>query len=132
MYASMRNLVPGLLCCVCLVIPFTTCARAEETVYRGRPIHEVLGELQKDGLALVYSTNLVSNALMVVEEPVSRDPVQLAIEILEPHGLTLNQIDGIYLVVRQDVAPETGVTASLLVIISNIEALRHLQRIDIA
>ena len=123
MRVSPRKTALGLLCCICLAISFTTGAQAEETVYLGRPIYEVLGELQKDGLALVYSTNLVSDALTVIEEPVGRDPVQLAIEILEPHGLTLSQFDGTYLVVRQVTAPDAGVTASLLVIISNIDSI---------
>ena len=100
------KLILSLFCCVCSFIFLTTTVRAEESSFRGRPVFEVLDEFRDGGLALVYSTNLVSDALTVVREPANREPVQLVIEILEPHGLTLNEIDGIYLVVRQVEAPE--------------------------
>ena len=73
---------------------------------QGRPVHEVLDEFRDDGLVLVYSTNLVTDDLTVVEEPVDTDPAQQAIDILEPHGLTLNEVDGVYLVVRKQAEPE--------------------------
>jgi outer membrane receptor protein involved in Fe transport len=73
---------------------------------QGRPVHEVLDEFRDDGLVLVYSTNLVTDDLTVVEEPVDTDPAQQAIDILEPHGLTLNEVDGVYLVVRKKPEPE--------------------------
>jgi outer membrane receptor protein involved in Fe transport len=72
---------------------------------------------------LIYSSNLVTDDLAVDEEPVSREPVQLLVEILEPHGLTLNEVDGIYLVVRRSEEPATDGLGSILVVISNIDSL---------
>jgi len=117
------ELIFGLYFCACSAIFTTTAVQAGEPSFRGRPVYEVLDELQDGGLALVYSTNLVSDDLTVVREPVSREPVQLVIEILEPHGLSLKEVDGVYLVVRKAEAPGADETASLLVIISNIDSL---------
>jgi len=113
----------SLFCCLYSFIFLSTVVGAEELPFQGRPVFDVLDEMRNDGLALIYSTNLVGDSLRVVREPVNREPVQLVIEILQPHGLTLNEIDGIYLVVRQAELPEAEKTASLLVVISNIDTL---------
>jgi len=95
----------------CAILAACSTALAQETGFQGRPVHEVLEEFQEDGLPLVYSTNLVPVALTVEKEPFYREPVPLLIEILEPHGLTLKEVDGVYLVVRQELFPELPATA---------------------
>jgi outer membrane receptor protein involved in Fe transport len=86
-------------------------------------VYKVLDQLREGGMDLVYSTNLVTDDLKVVNDPASRDPEQIAETILAPHGLALNELDGIYLVVRREPSSDRGGMASLLVIISNIDEL---------
>ncbi|HLF09660.1 MAG TPA: TonB-dependent receptor plug domain-containing protein, partial [Gammaproteobacteria bacterium] len=74
------------------------------TVYRGRPVQEALDELRAAGSPLVYSSNLLPRSLLVLEEPKSDDPLTRARELLSPHGLTVREADGVWLVVREEVA----------------------------
>jgi hypothetical protein len=57
--------------------------------YAGRPVAEVLKELQDGGLRVVFSSDLVPPALRVKADPTAREPRRIAVEILEPHGLML-------------------------------------------
>ncbi len=75
-------------------------AQAAEPPYAGRTIQAVLDELRAGGLPLVYSTQLVPDSLAVAAEPLFRQPLPLVREILEPHGLTVRDVDGVYFVVR--------------------------------
>ena len=123
MLCGAYRLMPGLFCCACFMLTIDVFAQTESSSYRGRPVYEVLDEFREGGLALVYSTNLVTDALTVLEEPVSSDAVQVVIEILEPHGLILNEVEGVYLVVRQEVRTGAEGRGTVLVIISNIDSL---------
>ena len=89
--------------------------------YRDRPVFEVLEFFRGQGFSIAYSTNLVSDTLLVLTEPVSTQPLDLIREILKPHGLALKQVDGIYLVIRGARDPPPPEEASLLVIIRNQE-----------
>lgn len=62
----------------------------------------MLDEIRAEGFELVYSTRLVPDTLRVGDEPLFRQPEPLVREILEPHGLTLREVDGVYFVVRQE------------------------------
>jgi len=53
-------------------------------------VADVLRELQPD-LRIIFSSDLVPASLRVKEEPKGRDPRQIALQILSPHGLTLQQ-----------------------------------------
>ena len=66
----------------------------------------VIEELRAAGAPLVYGSNLLSPALRVLEEPTSTQPLELAREILGPHGLGVRESDGVWLVVRDGPAPE--------------------------
>ena len=79
----------GWLSCVLLLLFAVPGARAADPSVQGLPVHRVLDEYRNNGLDLVYSTNLVTDDLLVVEQPVSDDPVQQAIEILHRIGLTI-------------------------------------------
>ena len=74
--------------------------------YAGRPLAEVLRELQDRGLAIVFTSELVSPGLVVVEEPSAEaadDPRRLLDEILSPHGLAAREgPGGVLVVVRSD------------------------------
>ncbi|MDX1556131.1 MAG: TonB-dependent receptor plug domain-containing protein, partial [Xanthomonadales bacterium] len=75
------------------------CTLADES-YRGRPVQEVLEIVRADGAPLLYSTNLVTPELLVEGEPRATQPLDIAREILAPHGLALSYRDGVYAVVR--------------------------------
>lgn len=68
-------------------------------VYEGRELAEVLRDLQSEGLAIVFTTELVRPGMTVVAEPAARDPRGLSKEVLAPHGLTVQEGPGGVLVV---------------------------------
>jgi len=70
--------------------------------YSGRSVQAVIDELRAAGAPLVYSTNLLPDSLRVTAEPMSREPLTLARELLQPHGLTLREEAGVWLVVRAE------------------------------
>ena len=94
----------------------------EPARWQGQPVQRLLDQLTASGYPLVYSSNLVGPDLVISEEPIESDPLARAEEVLRPYGLTLQQLDGLYLVVRTSGASapaESG--ANLLVIIGNID-----------
>jgi hypothetical protein len=62
---------------------------SQSTRFAGRSVAEVLRELQSADLRIIFSSDLVPSELRVFVEPKSREPRQIAAEILEPHGLGL-------------------------------------------
>ena len=70
--------------------------------YLGRPIADVLESFGAEGVSFVYSSNLVSSDLRVLNEPRSHDPHAVASEILAEHGLSLTKAGDLFLVVRSD------------------------------
>jgi hypothetical protein len=72
---------------------------------RGRSVQSVLDELRAAGAPLVYSSNLLSSTFTVASEPASTEPLALAREVLAPHGLTIREEGGVWLVVRGGVRP---------------------------
>ncbi len=75
-------------------------AAAEESLYLGRSIADVIDGFRNGGLPVAYSTMLVSDDLQVTVEPDAHDPVSIMQAILAPHGLTLKLESGVWLVVR--------------------------------
>lgn len=67
--------------------------------YLGRPVAEVLEEFRQQGNRVAYSASLVSPELLVTEEPKPAGAMNTLLEILQPHGLTLEPIEGIFVVV---------------------------------
>jgi hypothetical protein len=74
----------------------------------GRTVQSVVEELRDAGLPLVYSSSLLPDTLTVAVEPGATEPLQLARELLEPHGLTLRAEGGAWLVVRVEAPAEAG------------------------
>jgi outer membrane receptor protein involved in Fe transport len=97
-------------CCVCLLLCGAAVAQPAQPALQGRPLQQVLDEYREAGLPLVYSTSLVTADLQVQAEPFYREPVLLLEEILAPHGLTLREEAGVYLVIRRATAPEAADT----------------------
>jgi hypothetical protein len=82
----------SLLLLVFFAIPVVTAA--QEGKYAGRPVADVLRELQSDRLRIIFSSDLVPPSLRVKAEPKGRTPRDLAQEILASHGLTLQKGPG--------------------------------------
>jgi hypothetical protein len=80
--------------------------------YEGRPLAEVLQSLQKQGMAIVFTSQLVRPEMKVVREPAAREPRQLLEEILAPHGLRVQEGPEGILVVVAKAAGGGGKTAA--------------------
>jgi hypothetical protein len=87
---SARVLLIVLLCAP--AVSFAGPAQARS--YTGRAVADVLRELQATHLKIIFSSERVPPALRVVKEPRGSDPRDIALQILEPHGLTLQQGPG--------------------------------------
>jgi hypothetical protein len=73
----------------------------------GRSLEQALEALERDGLTLLYSSQLVTPEMRVLREPVASDPVGRLRELLAPHGLTaMPTSTGGYVIVRSDPAVE--------------------------
>jgi hypothetical protein len=57
--------------------------------FAGRPVGQVLRELQTPTFRIIFSSDLVPATLLVKTEPTASRPQQIALQILLPHGLTL-------------------------------------------
>lgn len=86
--------------------------------YEGRPLAEVLQSLQRQGVAIVFTSQLVRPEMKVVREPAAREPRQLLEEILAPYGLRVQEgPEGVLVVVAKGAggggktAVEAGVPA---------------------
>ena len=86
-------------------IPVT--AAAQPGKYVGRPVADVLRELQSDDLRIIFSSDIVPSSLRVKAEPKGRNPRDLAQQILAAHGLTLQKGPrDTWVVVARPSAPE--------------------------
>jgi Ca-activated chloride channel family protein len=75
---------------------------AQATSYQGTKIVDVLQRFQQQGMKINYSSRLVPDDLVVLQEPRSSSPRDILDEILNPHGLRI--VEGpekIYLVVKR-------------------------------
>lgn len=73
----------------------------------GRTVQSVIEDLRSAGTPLVYSSTLLPGTLIVLSEPTATDPLELAREILAPHGLTLRAEGGAWLIVRAETPANT-------------------------
>jgi outer membrane receptor protein involved in Fe transport len=74
--------------------------------HAGQSLQDALIELNRQGAALFFSSEVVSVDMQVLETPASSEPLQMAREILAPHGLILAGAQGgRWLVMRQQTAP---------------------------
>ncbi len=69
----------------------------------GRPLSEALTGLHGPGFSVIFSSELVPDALRVSVEPEPGPPEQIARQLLQPFGLGLKNVaPGLYAVVRQE------------------------------
>src|SRR5688572_15258162 len=86
-------------------MPLAAQESSEAPRYAGRPLVEVLQDLNRRGLRIVFSTSLVAPALRVSAEPVGT-PREILDQVLRPHRLyALSGAQGVLIVAR---APRPG------------------------
>jgi hypothetical protein len=68
------------------VMPLVAQEGGDAPLYAGRPLVDVLHDLNRRGLRIVFSTSLVPEALHVSSEP-SGTPRDILDQVLRPHGL---------------------------------------------
>jgi Ca-activated chloride channel family protein len=91
---------------VALLLALATAADAQVGPFAGRALAEALEQLQEQGLALVYSSQVVRPDMRVTSEPRGSSPTEILAELLRPHGLaTQPGPAGRLLVVRASQAP---------------------------
>ena len=73
--------------------------------FQGRSVAAVIDEFRDAGLPFAYSSGLVTDELVVLEEPDATEPYDIVSEILYPHGLAVQTIAGVHLVVRRAEPP---------------------------
>lgn len=66
----------------------------QAATYAGRPLVDVIAELQQRGLTVVYSTDLVKRSMRVVAEPLATSDRALLEEILAPYQLAVKEQSG--------------------------------------
>lgn len=87
-----RNGVKGVLAAVvCVSSAFPHAAAGDPPRYRGLTLPQALQQLERQGLRVLYSSELVSDAMRVRREPSGSDPRSLLAEILGPHDLELEE-----------------------------------------
>ena len=72
----------------------------QAVTFVGRTVAAVIDEFRNQGQPFAYSTSLVRDDLLVTDEPSPGTPLEIARQILEPHGLAVKLEAGLYLVVR--------------------------------
>lgn len=88
---------------------------AQQNSFAGRKIVSVIEEFRSQGWSFAYSTNLVTDDLLVLSEPDAGDELEIVREVLEPHGLTIRSEEGLWLIVRSDSAKAR--LGSLLIVV---------------
>jgi outer membrane cobalamin receptor len=77
-------------------------ADAASARLKGRTVGDVLRQLQDESLQFLFSTDLVSDALLVGVEPKTRDRLGIARDVLGEHGLEIRSVNpSLYIVVRR-------------------------------
>ncbi|MHB0970283.1 MAG: TonB-dependent receptor [Thermoanaerobaculia bacterium] len=99
----------GVFCLLLAGIPPPLIARgpgaAGEPRFAGQSLAEALSDLQKRGLTIVFTSELVRSHMKVIAEPSSDEPRRILDEILVPHGLAVREaLKGVLVVVAVDVA----------------------------
>ena len=80
-------------------------AGTSQPTYAGRPLGDVLRELQAAGLNIVFSSEIVRPPMKVLTEPKAVQPRKILDEILRPHGLQVRSGPGGALLVVPAAAP---------------------------
>ncbi len=86
-----------------LFAPLTAAADDGQVLpYAGRQVASVIDEFRAEGVEFAYSTNVVTDDLHVAFEPEPGTPLDIMRQILRPHGLTVRNESGVYVIVRDE------------------------------
>ena len=85
---------------VLVLLAATVSADGQDATYAGRQVVSVIEEFREAGVELVYSTNLVKEDLHVAFEPEPGTPLEVLLQILKPHRLTILEESGVFVIVR--------------------------------
>ena len=94
-------------------------ASATGQKYAGRPLGDVLRDLQGTGLNIVFSSEIVRPTMRVLTEPKAVQPSKILDEILRPHGLQVRSGPGGTLLVvriREQTSPPVQTTSPVIVL----------------
>ena len=61
--------------------------QTQRTAVEGRPLAEALADLQRGGLKVIFSSDVVRASMRVADEPVAASPRRRLDALIEPHGL---------------------------------------------
>ena len=88
--------------CAVAVAGCLTAAPALSAPLAGAPLSSAIAEVERRGLVILYSSDLVRPWMKVASEPTASEPQAVLAEILHPHGLAARPgPGGLLLVVRQ-------------------------------
>lgn len=87
---------------------------ANQTI-QGQTVASVIDRYRSLGWPFAYSTNLISDDLLVLNEPSGNDALEIVKQILEPHNLVIRSEEGLYLIVRAS-QPATQLGSLVIVI----------------
>jgi outer membrane receptor protein involved in Fe transport len=107
-------------------------AGSAQAVVRGQPLGQALDELRRAGLALIYSSSVISPGLAVTVDPGNGSVEEIARRILEPHGLSLEQIKPhLFAVVKRPPDPQTASSPAAPASARQAEAPQSIEEIDV-
>lgn len=94
------------LCLLLICLAGPAIAQTEQSPWQGRPVRDYIESVSARGLNVIFSSDLVPAALLVLDEPTAPDAENALREVLMPHGLTLTTSSrGRLLVVPADCPP---------------------------
>ncbi len=90
-YESLSRAIVRLGCALVAAVVFVNTAGAADVAasYKGESVRDALYDLRKRGLLILYSSDVVTADLRVVEEPTADRLEEIARDLLAPHGLEL-------------------------------------------
>jgi len=79
--------------------------------WQGRPIAELLQAMNGDGYQIIFSSDVVSDELLIASEPDLAEPLEGLRQQLSIHGLLLEKGPGNAWLVKRAVVPQQAVAA---------------------
>lgn len=85
---------------------------AADAAWQGRPVSEFLDNLNGQGFQIIFSSDVVTDELLVLKEPAAVDVVTALRTVLEAHGLLLERGPADSWLVRQENDPASVATVA--------------------
>jgi len=104
---------------------------AETTGFKGHSLVDAISELERQGLVVYYSSDLVRPWMKVKEEPKATTPAAILDELLAPHELATEPAPGGGVVIVRRPALEVSPHGSVLGVVSDADSGRRLGGIEV-